>query len=423
MKKLAKSIVVAILGWQVRRLRKKQKFQVVAVAGSVGKTSTKHAIATVLQQKFRIQYQAGNYNDIVTVPLIFFGMDMPSLLNPIAWLATFIRIESQLRKPYPYDVVVVELGTDYPGNIPLFRKYLQADLAVLTAISAEHMEFFKDIDEVAAEELSVAQLSNKLIVNMDLIAPAYRAQVKVDASYGLNDAADYVIDADGTFKVTYNGQPVVTGITGIGHGPQRYSLGAATAVSHLLGLTPEEINVGLRTVQPMSGRGQRLAGINGSTIIDDTYNASPEAVKAALDFLYQEKATQKIAILGNMNELGAYSEAAHREAGAYCDPAKVNLVLTLGPDANKFLAPAAKAKGCEVRSYDSPYVLAADLAELIKPGALILAKGSQNRVFAEEAIKPLLANPQDQVKLVRQSKAWIKIKERQFGKPEPKTKS
>src|SRR5581483_9254604 len=102
-------------------------------------------------------------------------------------------------------------------------------------------------------------------------------------------------------------------------------------------------------------RMQRLKGIKDSLIIDETYNASPFAVKAALDSLYAMKAPQKIAILGNMNELGESSEEAHREIGAYCEPKQLNLVVTIGPDANKFTAEEPKKNGCQVASFNDPY--------------------------------------------------------------------
>jgi UDP-N-acetylmuramoyl-tripeptide--D-alanyl-D-alanine ligase len=141
MKQLARSIVAKILGYQVKRLYKKNNIKVVGVVGSIGKTSTKLAIARVLSAKYKVRYQDGNYNDLVTVPLIFFGEPEPSLYNPLAWLATFWRNQRQVNKSYPYDVVVVELGSDTSGLISEFRAYLRLDIAVITAITPEHMEF------------------------------------------------------------------------------------------------------------------------------------------------------------------------------------------------------------------------------------------------------------------------------------------
>jgi hypothetical protein len=101
MKKLAKKSVAAVLGWQVRRLRKKNVLKIVGVTGSIGKTSSKFAITAILKQQFKVQSQAGNYNDVVSVPLIFFGQKLPNIFNPLAWLITFWRNERIIRRPYP----------------------------------------------------------------------------------------------------------------------------------------------------------------------------------------------------------------------------------------------------------------------------------------------------------------------------------
>src|SRR5690606_20106109 len=114
-----------------------------------------------------------------------------------------------------------------------------------------------------------------------------------------------------------------------------------------------------------------LKGINNSLILDETYNASPEAVRAALDSVYTMKAPQKIALLGNMNELGDMSADAHREIGEYCDPEQLELVVTLGQDANKYSAPAAKRKGCTVQAFNNPYDAGKFIREHIKEGAVI----------------------------------------------------
>jgi len=147
-KKAGRSVVCTVLEWQVRQLRARHDFKVVAVVGSVGKTSTKHAIAGLLGQTLRVRYQSGNYNDRVTVPLVFFGLKEPSLFNITAWLKAFGVTQSEISLPYAYDVVVVELGTDGPGQMADFA-YLKPDIAVVTGIAPEHMEFFGSLDAVA----------------------------------------------------------------------------------------------------------------------------------------------------------------------------------------------------------------------------------------------------------------------------------
>jgi len=422
MKKAAKNFVASILGRQVRRLQARADFKVIAVAGSVGKTSTKLAIASLLSQKYNVRVQAGNYNDLVSVPLIFFGEKLPNIYNPLAWLKVFRRISRQIKKPYPHQIVIVELGTDGPGQIGQFKKYLQVDIGVLTAIAPEHMEFFSDLQAVAKEELSLADLSCKLLVNSDLVATDYLLDLKIPFStYGTQQLANTRLgnivfnDQNCDFDVEKNGQIFMHGAHESILEPQIYSVAAAIAVAIEMGMNADEIERGIRSIKPISGRMQRLEGTNNSTIIDDTYNASPQAAKSALNMLYRIKAPQKIAILGNMNELGGYSQSAHRELGELCDPRELDLVATIGPDANKFLAVAAEAKGCKVKTFTSPQAAGEFVRAQVKPGAVILVKGSQNKVFAEEAVKLLLANQADTIKLVRQSTEWLKIKERAFG--------
>lgn len=423
MKKLAKNIVVSILNKQVRKLRAKHDFKIVAIAGSIGKTSTKFAVSAVLKQKYRIRFQEGNYNDPATVPLVFFGQTQPSLFNPLAWLATFRKNAKQINTAdYPYDIVLLELGTDGPGQLIGFKDLPKADLGILTAIAPEHMQFFEDLEAVAQEELVIGEISKKVLANKDLCDSKYLVRlaeqpqtysVKVEADYRLNnlqykpEGYEFDFIYNGALQFHANHEAIAES--------QLYSLCAGAAVGKMFGLSDDQIKAGLQQIISVNGRMQRLKGVNESIIIDDTYNSSPEAVKGALDTLYKIDAPQKIAILGNMNELGQYSAHSHTEIGNYCDPQQLELVATIGSDANQYLASAAVQKGCTVKTFNSPYEAASFIKPLIKHGGVILAKGSQNGVFAEEAVKPMLANPVDSSKLVRQSPYWLGVKRKQFG--------
>jgi UDP-N-acetylmuramoyl-tripeptide--D-alanyl-D-alanine ligase len=419
LKTFGRNAVCRVLEWQVKRLRKRHNISVVAVAGSVGKTSTKAAVARVLAAGKRVRWQEGNYNHRATVPLIFFGQTAPNILNAVAWLKIFFRNEQALRRDYPYDVVVVELGTDGPGFIAEFA-YLKPELAIVTAVAPEHMEFFGGLDAVAKEELAVMDYARQTLVNTDAVAAKY-LRGREYISYGLRGRATY--QASKQRGKGLHGQSVLfkladeksftADIPLLGEHGISIVL-AAAAAAHLQDMGAADIKKGLASVATFAGRMQLLHGIKNSTIIDDTYNASPVAVKAALDVLYSGDAPQRIAILGNMNELGEHSAAAHREVGAYCDPKKLDLIVTIGADAEAFLAPAAKKRGCHVVTLANPYKAGEFVRNHLKPGAIILAKGSQNRVFAEEALKTLLANPKDQAKLVRQSSHWMNIKRKQF---------
>ncbi|TAH33409.1 UDP-N-acetylmuramoyl-tripeptide--D-alanyl-D-alanine ligase [Candidatus Saccharibacteria bacterium] len=417
-KKAGRSLVCTVLEGQVVKLRAKHKFTVVAVAGSVGKTSTKLAIANLLGQTKRVRYQTGNYNDRVTVPLIFFGQEEPSLFNISAWLKVFSANNTALGKRYPYDVVVIEIGTDGPGYMKEFA-YIRPDVTVVTAITPEHMEYFETLDAVAAEELAVFDYSRQVLVNGDDVPGMYLVG---------REFSEYSVTAD---EATYYAKPGVTTAQGqklalrlgkVKASAQTQYLGeqgakivlAAASVAAMLEVSPANIAAGIPKLEAFAGRMQLLQGVKGALLIDDTYNASPVAVNAALDVLYGLKAKQRIAILGSMNELGAYSPEAHREVGAYCDPNKLDLVVTIGADALQYLAPEAEARGCTVHTCMSPYEAGEYVLKHLQEGAVILAKGSQNGVFAEEALKALLANPADASKLVRQSAYWLSKKRQQF---------
>ena len=110
------------------------------------------------------------------------------------------------------------------------------------------------------------------------------------------------------------------------------------------------------------------------------------------------------------------TKGAHTEIGKLCDPSELDLVVTIGPDANAYLAPAAAANGCTVKTFTNPYDAGEYVKPRVKPNAIIYAKGSQNKVFAEEAVKSLLADPKDVGKLVRQSEYWLRRKAKNFGR-------
>ncbi len=418
-KQSGKHVLCWLLERQVRDLRAKHDFKIVAVVGSVGKTSTKLAIASVLGATQRMRYQEGNYNDRLTVPLVIFGKAMPSMFNFFSWLKILISNSAQADSAYNYDFVIVELGTDGLGQLKDFA-YLNPDITIVTAVAPEHMEYFGTLDAVAAEELAVSAFSKKLLINIDDTPKEYLKNLTYE---GYGDRAEATHRLEGFKPLGLAGAEVSFRLNKAAVLKQQIPmLGkhgalialAAAATAHELGIVNDDIAKGLGAIKPFAGRMQVLEGVQESHILDDSYNASPIAVKAGLDVLYSLKASQHIAILGNMNELGEYSAQAHRDIGAYCNPKHVDLVVTIGPDANKYLAASAEKAGCQVASFDSPYEAGAYVKDKLRSGAIILAEGSQNRVFAEESLKVLLKNKADEKKLVRQSSYWMSVKAKQF---------
>jgi len=392
-----RKFIVAILRRQAKRVIKKNKPTAIVVTGSIGKTSTTQAIATVLSESFAVRQTIANYNTDVGVPCSVFGRKFPrSLKNPFAWLRLLIANELDIYKKPDYSVLVLELGTDKPGEIADFD-WLSPSIAVVTAVSPEHMEFFGDILAVAKEELSVAGFSDKTIINNLTVDKSYLKYAQTEELFNYNRSDIERINLTSNDLNVFGEHSID-------------SIAAAITVGKALGMDNSKLLQGAKKVAPQPGRMSILDGIKGSKLIDDTYNSSPDAVKAALDYLYSIPHVQRIALLGNMNELGRTSKNAHIEIGNYCDPLKLDLVVTLGEDANKYTADAAKKKGCPVAEANSPYEAADIIKRQLQEGAYVLLKGSQNGVFAEEATKSLLKNLKDRVKLVRQSNQWMKKK-------------
>lgn len=415
--RIIKRLVTWLLNLAVRQHIKRNGIQVIAVAGSIGKTSTANAIRVVMSQRYRVHQPATAYNTDKSVHLEMFDLEYATSL--VGWARQCTRILLRSLGRSQYEVLVIEIGTDHPGDLRQFA-WLQPDMGVLTAIAPEHMEYFQTIEAVAKEELVIAEFCRRLLCNTNAVdrhlvsgEVAERAQW-----YGTGtdyDASNYSL-RDGTARADFKcGAEVLQAVTVQVIGVHSLNaLVAAMAVAAKYDLTMAEIEAGLQAVKPVRGRMRLLSGTKSSAIIDDSYNASPDAVKAALDVLYSLDAPQRIAVLGSMNEMGEYSERAHREVGEYCDPKKLDLVLTVGSDANRYLAPAAERRGCEVQCFLSPYQAGSYLKEQLKTGAMILFKGSQNGVFVEEAIKSVLADKADQTALVRQSDFWLRRKAEQF---------
>ncbi len=413
-----KQLIVKILNLAVGGYLRRNKVLVVGVAGSVGKTSTVSAIRTVLSQKYRVHRPRTTYNTNKSVHLELFELTFAT--STFGWMRNVVKILWKSCGRAPYDLVVIELGTDHPGELQTFA-FLRPTLAVVTAVVPEHMEFFKTIDAVAAEELSITNFCGQVLVNADMVEARFlqvmpqnvRYFGKHTDTYARGYALDEAYHATADFHLKDNvmlrRQPVyVIGEHGL------HALVAAAAVAGELGLKTEQIADGLAAHQPVKGRMQLLRGLRDSLIIDDTYNASPEAMIEALNVLYSAPATQRIAVLGAMNEMGDYSKHAHQQVAEHCNPKKLAMVITVGKDANEFLAPVAQQKGCKVHTFTSPYAAGLFLKPLLTKQTVLLAKGSQNGVFTEETVKILLKSQADESKLVRQSAYWRAVKMRQF---------
>lgn len=399
--------------------------RLVVVAGSVGKTSTKIAIGTVLSQALRVRMHDGNHNSELSAPLAILGVTYPENIRSVRqWLTVFKAVKQRIKQPADVDVIIQELGTDAPGQIPHFGTYLNPDIAVITSVAPEHMEFFHTIEAVAVEELSAANFSKTVLINRDDVAGMFANNITNPNlnTYGTTDMAEYRFESDEYMQIEGNNGMLIAPEWEAGLSTTLHVLGehstraavAAGAVAVKLGLSPEVIAIGLSAIRPVIGRMNVLQGVRDSIIIDDSYNSSPLAVASALRTLYQMNVPQKIAILGGMNELGEVSPAAHAEVGKLCDPTQLSHVITVGEEAAKYLAPAARTNGCQVVSVRNALEAGAYANQLLEPGAALLFKGSQGGIYLEEAIKIILRSTDDEERLVRQSREWLDTKREFF---------
>lgn len=423
---MIKALIQRKLEHSVRRYFKRHpEVKLIAVVGSVGKTSTKIAIGTVLSESFRVRLEDGNHNAELSAPLAILGIAYPrNVRSPFQWLKVFQAINNRIKSETDVDVIVQELGTDRIGQIPHFGTYLTPDITVVTAVAPEHMEYFKTLDAVAQEELSAVNFSKSALINRDDIDGKYAEDIQNAniATYGTTAMAEYRFEAgdytyedgfDGTFSAPewQNSQPVTLHL--VGDHSTRAAV-AAGAVGVRLGMNESAVVTGLNKIRPVKGRMNILRGIQNSIIIDDSYNSSPLAVASALRALYQMNVPQRIAVLGSMNELGDMSEAEHTAVGKLCDPVELAHVITVGEEAEKYLAPAARANGCHVVSVKSALEAGACVHKFLSEGAAILFKGSQGGIYLEEAIKVVLHSTEDEKHLVRQSPAWLEKKRHFF---------
>lgn len=410
----------------VKYFEKHPEVKLIVVAGSVGKTSTKRAIATLLSQKYRVALHEGNHNTHLSAPLAILGIDYPGRVKSIgAWMSVFSAARERIKQPSGVDVIIAEIGTDHPGDIAKFGAYLKPYIGVVTAVTPEHMEFFTGIEAVAQEELAAANFSQIAVINRDDIESRFASFLtnpNVD-TYGTTGLAEYRFETqDFTVDNGYVGsviapdfdQPIPATIKVVGEHSLRPAMGAV-AVAAKMGLEPQEIAAGLALIRAVPGRMNVLKGVENSIIIDDTYNSSPLAASSALQALYSLQAPQRIAILGSMNELGVTSSAEHEKLGNMCDPNVLSWVITIGDEAEKYLAPAARARGCQVKSFKSAIDAGAFAHSVLEEGAAVLAKGSQGGIYAEEAVK-VLCVMSEEPELVRQSPKWMKIKDEYFSK-------
>jgi UDP-N-acetylmuramoyl-tripeptide--D-alanyl-D-alanine ligase len=351
-----------------RDVRRRSGARIVAITGSAGKTTTKEITADFLAASFRVFRNKGNLNNHIGLPL------------------SLLELRSQP------EVAVVELGMNHPGEIRTLVGIAEPEVRVWTNVGDAHLGFFASADEIAdakAEILESASAAHLLVANADdprVMARTGRFAGTV-MTFGMEAPADVsatdvqVRGLDGvtaTLRTPAGHAHLETPLLGLGN---LANVLAATAVAHHFGVGVDQCAERAARLRPAAHRGELLRLPGGITLIDDSYNSSPSALKRSLETMKAATGSaRKVAILGEMLELGDHAERLHRESGQAAADAGLDLLVSVGGAAAEALAQAAVARGMApqavtcVGTSDDAVAIA---LERVRPGDLVLVKGSR----------------------------------------------
>jgi len=429
MKNFLKSLIVTILTFEAKLLLRRTQPKIVAVTGNVGKTSTKDAIYHVLAKHVRARKSQKSYNSEIGVPLSVLGLDN-AWSNPFLWLKNIFdgMIVALFPGDYP-KVLVLEMGVDRPGDMKRLTSWIKPDIVVLTRLPEVpvHVEYFSSAEEVIAEKLQLVHALKSdgiLIYNQDdeKIRDATETVRQQCIGYSRYSQSPFMASGD---EVLYeNGLPTgmkltithihdsaefkIFGSLGVHY---CYTLAAAAAVASQFDISLSEAANDIENYIPPPGRMRLIEGIKDTFIIDDTYNSSPTACERALSSLYELTGfKRKIAVLGDMLELGQYSMQAHEKVGEQVADG-ADLLITVGVRA-RGIAEGALEHGFgeeKILQFDDSVRAGRELQNLIQPGDVILIKGSQS-IRMEKMVEEIMAHPEKAAEmLVRQSAIWKNI--------------
>jgi len=437
-----RSILQYILKILAKIVLWKYQPEIVGVTGSVGKTSAKEAIYQVLKKQFRVRRSRENYNNEIGVPLTILGLDTAGR-SFIGWLKNFFKAGIVIfwGRNYP-EILVLEMAVDRPGDMKYLLDFVPVKLGVITAIGQfpVHLEFFPEKGKLVEEKALLVKLLSKnglAVLNYDdltvrMIGDDLSEKTKT-IQYGFGQGADLKVfnfqffppaggpagglergDFGVSFKLDYQGSIVPFKLNKVLGKQSVYAAAAAVVVGLNFGLNLVEISTALRKYRALAGRAKLIKGIKNSWIIDDSYNSSPSAALAALEILEElsrpaadietevlhssPKKTlpevKRIAVLGDMLELGEDTEAGHRQVGQKV-AATVDLLFAIGERA-RFIAEEARQQGLaqeKIFEFSRPEQASLAVQKKLSPGDIVLVKGSR-AIHLEKVVKEIMAKPE-----------------------------
>lgn len=350
--------------------RKSLDIKVVGITGSVGKTSTKEMIASVLSEKYRVLKTEGNYNNEIGLPLTIFK----------------IRAE--------HEVAVLEMGISEFGEMHRLATMANPDICVITNIGLCHLENLKTRDGILkAKTESFAHLKKGGIAILngddDKLSTIRQVGDKEPVFYGMEEKMEYREDAKKSVYATGVENLGLYGMQARIHTPEGerdvripipgehnvYNALAATAVGLSLGLSLDQISSGILKAKTIGGR-TNLLNTGSMTVIDDCYNANPVSMKASIDVLATAEG-RKIAVLGDMGELGENEKKLHYEVGEYLAKKEIDVLFCAGELSEEIAKAAQKeSKTCEVYYFKTRDALLEQLLPFLKKGDTVLVKAS-----------------------------------------------
>lgn len=416
------------------RILKKYKPRIIGITGSIGKTSSKEAVFSVLSSCYRVRKNEKNYNNEIGLPLTIIGLEggESSILR---WIGIFFGALKIIIFSVEYpEILILEMGADRPGDIAYLTGFIECEVAIITDISGSHLEYFKTIDKVAQEKwILVEKMKNGgiAVVNIDnakilkLKDQNKREDVKF-ITFGFSVGADvqtmevfynYNENNEGkeikglSFKLDYKGTSIPIRLNNILAQHSIYAALSAVAVGIIFKINLVQIALALENFSMPAGRMNLIFGIKNTYIIDDTYNASPVSTISALEVLKDIKALRKIAVLGDMLELGGDNEKGHVEVAKKFLEINNGIIFAVGERmhfAVKELRNHQIDSG-RIFEFADPMSAGKKLQEIIKSGDLILVKGSQG-MRMEKIVEEIMVDPENTKKLLcRQSISWKNI--------------
>lgn len=429
-KKILKYILKLLAGL----ILKKYKPQIIGITGSVGKTSAKEAILVVLSTKFLVRGNQKNYNNEIGLPLTIINAKAQGK-SIIGWFYVFAKALKLILindNIYP-KIIVLEMGVDRPGDIDYFKSFIPVNIGVITMIGSAHIEFFGSKENIQKEKgklidsmddnswailnfdnVETRELANKTKAKILTFGFDRAAMVNVSDLRYINAEAQNDFNTNGVgFIVNYQNisesiwLPKVVGKSAV------YAALTSISVGLCFDMSLVEIANSLKKYTPPLGRMNLIKGKNNTLIFDDTYNSSPQSLALALeDFskILKNKSARKLAVLGDMLELGVESANEHRKIGRLIVGHNIDFLVTVGKSSVFFVEGAIEAgfKKDNIFRFDDSAMASEFLYKFIKEGDVILAKGSQGARM-EKVVEKIIAEPELAGNLlVRQGKEWKK---------------